>query len=175
MTLGRIVDEGAKVRGRAFAEVAKVRGRAFAEVAKVRGRAFAGVAAVVGIVAVFAVAWWVLPEPEPAMLRAAWTWTGASSDPDVWNEATNWSSAGGACPFPCSTADDVTFNIDFDVVFDASRTIDDLVVVRGNPDRDQTFDAGGSEYTLTCDTVSITGIESLVTIHVNGKAAIETN
>ena len=110
--------------------------------------------------------------PEPMMRRAAFTWTGASSGQDFWNESANWSGAGVG--YPDDSSDDATFNgCGFRAEFDASRTIDDLTVDITGDFCLGYFDANGSEYTLTCDTVTITGGNDAV--YVVEKAGIETN
>ncbi|MCG3132206.1 MAG: hypothetical protein FLDDKLPJ_03039 [Phycisphaerae bacterium] len=108
----------------------------------------------------------------PAMMLAPFTWTGGSSDPDYWNEAANWSGAGVG--YPDDASDDATFNsCGFRAEFDASRTIDDLTVDITGDFCLGYFDANGSEVTLTCDTVTITGGNDAV--YVVEKAGIETN
>lgn len=111
----------------------------------------------------------------PVAMLASFTWTGGSGDPDYWNEAANWSGAGGACFYPCTSADDATFSGYFGFAyFDASRTIDDLTVDDGGGSY---FDGDGTARTLTCDTVVISGDTSGDTggVHVTGLAGIETN
>lgn len=110
-----------------------------------------------------------------AML-ASFTWTGNDNESDLWNDRDNWSGFGGACFYPCATTDDATFNAcGFNVVFDASRTIDDLTLSFGGPEGCfGYFDADGTERVLTCDTVTIGG-GHIDFVKLVGKAGIETN
>lgn len=152
MKLGRIVDEGAKVRGRAFAGVA-------AAMFTVAGFGL------IGVVAALPGGSAALPEasagrPEP-MLRASWMWTGGGST-DAWTNAQNWSGAGGACVYPCNSTDDVTFNSTAHVNLGANRTIDDLLLSGLGYGLD--FDGEGTERTITCDTLVIT--------HTGGGATV---
>ncbi|MCL4720110.1 MAG: hypothetical protein KJ057_16715 [Phycisphaerae bacterium] len=111
-------------------------------------------------------------EPAPVAMLAPFTWTGASSGQDFWNESANWSGAGVG--YPDDSSDDATFNgCGFRAEFDASRTIDDLTVDITGDFCLGYFDANGSEYTLTCDTVTIAGGNDAV--YVVEKAGIETN
>ncbi|GMU37225.1 MAG: hypothetical protein AMXMBFR22_14160 [Phycisphaerae bacterium] len=114
--------------------------------------------------------------PEP-MLRASWMWTGGGST-DAWTNAQNWSGAGGACVYPCSSADDVLFqHLNFTAVFDASRTIDDLTALStGENSVTGAFASDGNARTLTCDTVIITGGQTNpTTISAKYLGAVETD
>ncbi len=171
MTLGRIVDEGAKVRGRAFAGVAAVM---FAVMGL--GLIGLGVAASPGGSAASPEASAGRPEPK---LRASWTWTGNGAD-DEWSTVQNWSGAGGACPYPCSTADDVSVSLcAFNIEPESNRTIDDLSISVNQGGCGGTFDGLGGEVTVTCDTVTITGNngggDTPLGIKVINGAAIETD
>lgn len=173
MRLGSIVDERAKFRGRAFAVAAVM-------------FAVAGVGLIGLVVAAAPGGSAVSPggpeasagRPEPR-LRASWTWTGGGAD-DEWSTVQNWSGAGGACPFPCSTADDVSVSLcAFNIEPESNRTIDDLSLSVNQGGCGGTFDGLGNEVTVTCDTVTITGNngggDTPLGIKVINGAAIETD
>lgn len=129
-----------------------------------------GVTAPPSVAAALAIPW-----AAPAMRCAGFTWTGNSSDPDSWNEPSNWSGSGGACMYPCTSSDDATIDdCNYEIHFDASRTIDDLYLTGFDPDgcAPGTFDADGTVRTLTCDTVSFSGGQSHTLVN---KAGIVTN
>lgn len=113
------------------------------------------------------------PAASPSM-RLTYTWTGNSDGNDYWNEQANWSAASAG--YPDDSTDDALFDeCGFYTYFDASRTIDDLTLSFGGPDGCYGyFDAGGTERTLTCDTVTIGG-GHIDFIKMVGKAGIETN
>ncbi|MCC7292003.1 MAG: hypothetical protein IT449_08080 [Phycisphaerales bacterium] len=84
-----------------------------------------------GLARVAAAAGFVAVDPATVAL-ASFTWTGNDNASDLWNDRDNWSGFGGACFYPCATTDDATFTeCGFNVVFDASRTIDDLTLSFG--------------------------------------------
>jgi len=101
------------------------------------------------------------------------TWTG-NGQTNNWSEGLNWTAPCINC-YPQSTADDALFNnkTSFLVNLDKTLTIDDLNTSTLEISL-SVFDGGGTEHTLTCDTVTISGFNGHG-IEVINMAAIETN
>ncbi len=120
---------------------------------------------------------------EPAMaMRAAFTWTGNDNASDLWNDPDNWSGFGGACLYPCTSMDDATIGLcGFYVVFDASRTIDELNITVNEGTCGGRFDLANANdnFNLTCDSLVISGYneggDTPLGITMNNGAGIETN
>ncbi|MCC7292946.1 MAG: hypothetical protein IT449_12865 [Phycisphaerales bacterium] len=109
--------------------------------------------------------------PGAPLMMLSFTWTAGGSD-DLWSTALNWGV--GGMGYPDDATDDATFDdCGFHAEFNANRTIDDLNVDVSSDFCVSYFDANGTEYTLTCDTVTLTGLSDGV--KVVEKAGIETN